>query len=187
MNKPNNGKKGRNYNFSSGGGIANAGGRIYAWSDAFASVFIGCILISIGIFLLQYKIKRTETGTATIIKNSVQTTTGSGKDRKTQYIAHYKYTPSVGSSSGTLFDNLTETIDTYYASGATATVYYNPNDPADCSLVAPLNPKLLGGGLIGLAICGMIISFIVLYVVRKNKTAAQIYGGGRLIGNVFGD
>ena len=62
-------------------------GRIYAWSDAFASIVIGCILISIGIFLLQYKIKRTETGTATIIKKSVQTTTGTGKDRKTQYIA----------------------------------------------------------------------------------------------------
>lgn len=186
MNKPNNGKKG-NKPESELSQIAKTGGKIYAWMDFAGSIVIGCIFISIGIFLLQYKIKRTETGTATIIKNSVQTTTGSGKDRKTQYIAHYKYTPSVGSSSGTLFDNLTETIDTYYASGATATVYYNPNDPVDCSLVAPLNPKLLGGGLIGLAICGMIISFIVLYVVRKNKTAAQIYGGGRLIGNVFGD
>lgn len=178
-------QKARPMKLNTFGNAANAVGRGYAWMDMIGAIIIGLIMIIIGVYMLNYKIKRTETETANITKDSVQTTTGTGKKRKTEYIAHYEYTPSTGPSSGTLFQNLTEIINKYYSSGETATVYYNPDDPVDRSLRKPINPKMIGAGLIILAILAVIISYIILQFVRKNKGAAQIYGGGRLIGNII--
>lgn len=178
-------QKARPIKLNSFSNATNALGRGYAWMDMIGAIIVGLIMIIIGVFLFNYEIKRTETETANITKDSIQTTTGTGNKRKTEYIAHYEYTPSSGSSAGTLFTNLTETLQKYYSSGETATVYYNPDDPVDRSLQKPMNPKMVGTGLIICAIISVIVSFIILQVVRKHKGAAQIYGGGRLFGNII--
>jgi len=147
-------------------------GKTLSYFQLAGQIFIGIICLSIGVYLLfrKHTYDSVTTGSVTSVKNGIV---------GVQFIVNGKQYNVNYSSTG----NTNGNQNTSYNVGQTVTIRYSSSNPSNFSIGDP-PLKLIGVGLIFLALCLIIGGSIWFYFVQKNKYVAAFSGVTDVVGAV---
>jgi hypothetical protein len=147
-------------------------------------VIIGIILISVGIYLIVKKVKRTSTVNATIANVNCVQTKQSNND--VEYSCKFDATYIIDGQ--TITKNLSSLpINEELVEGSTITLYYDPNNQTDISTDSG-NFHIIGWLCIAFGLLISISGVVWAYLANKYKPVAAVSGaitGIEMLKNIF--
>ena len=167
-------------------------GRFDAIVGAVVGSIVCCIIIGFGVYLITNEktltestpgtVKKASTATKTCNAQTLTTTNNGVTTTSTNYRCELEITFEVNGATYT--DTRTITSGTDYTYITNVTIYYNPANPNEFEIHPELDPKLIGGIMLGAGVLGLIATWTYTYFVFKSKTFAAVTGGVAAIGDV---
>ena len=136
--------------------------------NAVIGTIVGLCLLSVAIYLITKKDSLTAETDATITSSTCNVVT-SGQN----YTYNCTMVVSYTINGNTYTQSLITNSSTQYVNGTTIRIKYNPSNPSEIA-VKSLSNSTIGFILIGVALCIVIGSWVMMYLTRKYEGVAAL-------------